>query len=550
VEVNVLDSIEQQSVLTLVRAGLTFREIERKLGIRRETVSKYAKAAGLVDPKPATMVGVPTGSSVQNRPPSEGCPPDGGAASPPAVPGITTSHCTPYHDWIQEQIDVGRNATAIYQDLVDKFGFQARYDSVKRFVGKLKRVDPLRFDRLEYLPGEEAQVDYGQGAPTLYEKTGRLRRPRLFVMTLKYSRKSFRKVVWNSSQETWARLHEEAFRHFGGCPQYIVLDNLKEGVLEPDIYEPRLNPIYAALLAHYGVVADPARPGDPDRKGTVESAIQHTQATALKGREFSSVDEQNEFLSSWEERWASQRIHGRTKRQVQAMFEEEKPHLLSLPLANFRFFRQEERTVQDDGMIEVQRSYYFASPSLIGARVPVRIFELELEILNPKDLSLLRRHSIKSRPGSISMEEGERIYNPSRQTERLLRQAAAIGPYTRALCEALFREEGRPGQRRIQGIISLARKFPAEKIEAACARAAEGGVRRYRTIKRILEAAPNAEPVPPQLAQEHALIRSASDYQAFWDSHAQMNLGLQEQPDQPGAQRPLTRSTVNANELN
>jgi transposase len=130
-------------------------------------------------------------------------------------------------------------------------------------------------------------------------------------------------VVWTSSKETWARLHEEAFRYFGGCPQYVVLDNLKEGVIKPDLYEPELNPVYAAMLAHYGVVADPARIADPDRKGTVENAIQHTQNTALKGREFETIEAQNKWLMDWEERWASLRVHGRTKRQLQDMFLEE-----------------------------------------------------------------------------------------------------------------------------------------------------------------------------------------------------------------------------------
>jgi transposase len=444
---------------------------------------------------------------------------------------VNISACTPHRELIQGEVDRGRNAMAIYQDLVDRYGFTGKYDSVKRFVGKLKQRDPERYDRLEFLPGEEAQVDYGTGAPTLYEKTGRMRKPRLFVMTLRYSRKAFRKVVWNSSKETWARLHEEAFRSFGGCPQYIVLDNLKEGVLEPDIYEPRLNPVYAAMLAHYGVVADPARPGDPDRKGTVESAIQHTQTTALKGREFSSIEKQNEFLSGWEERWAAPRIHGRTKRQVREMFEEERPFLRGLPLTHFRYFRQESRTVQDDGMIEVDRSYYFAAPRFIGTRVPVRIYELEIEILDPQTLSLLRRHVRRTRPGSHSIEESERIYNPSRQTERLLKQARAIGQATHTLCESLFREEGRIGQRRIQGLISLSRRFSGERIEWACQQALDRGVRRYRTIRQLLES--DAErtaaisPAPEPLAQEHALIRSASDYQVFWEEHSQITLGLQ-----------------------
>ena len=110
---------------------------------------------------------------------------------------------------------LGRNAQSIYQDLVEVFGFTHRYNSVKRFVRTLKAREPERFDVLESLPGEEAQVDFGLGALTR-RANGKYRRPYLFVMTLKYSGKSFRKVVWKADQESWARLHEEAFRTFGG----------------------------------------------------------------------------------------------------------------------------------------------------------------------------------------------------------------------------------------------------------------------------------------------------------------------------------------------
>ena len=124
---------------------------------------------------------------------------------------------------------------AIYQDLVEQFNFNHKYNSVKRFVRGLKHKAPEQFDRLEFLPGEEAQVDYGRGAMTLHP-SGKYRRPRLFVMTLKYSRRSFRKVVWTSSQETWAKLHEEAFRYFGGSVQYVVLDNLLCGAPHNKFY--------------------------------------------------------------------------------------------------------------------------------------------------------------------------------------------------------------------------------------------------------------------------------------------------------------------------
>lgn len=346
---NVLKPHRQADVLALVRAKYSFREIQERLGIRRETISKYASLAGLWPPdsKPATPEGVATGflTPLPAQPAV--------VVKEVSIPKKARSHCEPHHDWIVGEVKKGRNAMAIYQDLVDRFGFTHRYNSVKRYVRGLKKTEPEQYDRLEFLPGEESQVDYGQGALTRHPKTGKRKKPRLFVMTLKYSRRSFRKTVWTSSKEIWAKLHEEAFRYFGGCPQYVVLDNLKEGVLKSDIYEPQLNPVFAAMLTHYGVVADPARVGDPDRKGTVENAIQHTQNTALKGREFESIEEQNQWLMHWEEKWASLRVHGRMKRQVQEMFVEEKPFLKPLPLQSFRYFSQQTRMVWDDGCIEV-----------------------------------------------------------------------------------------------------------------------------------------------------------------------------------------------------
>lgn len=520
---NVLKSQEQQDLLALVRAKYSFREIEERLGMRRETVSKYAGMAGLWPPaqesKAASGIEVATGSEAKTGQSSPGWPPAGGALVVPKIPKHARSACDPYRDWIEGEVRKKRNAMSIYQDLVELFGFTHRYNSVKRFVRGLRRQDPAQFDRLEFLPGEEAQVDYGTGALTRHPVSGKYRRPRLFVMTLKYSRKSFRKVVWHSSQEIWARLHEEAFRYFGGCPQYVVLDNLKEGVITPDIYEPLLNAVYAAMLKHYGVVADPARVQDPDRKGTVENAIQHTQGTALKGRRFESIEEQNVWLMHWEERWAAPRIHGRVKRQVLAMFLEEKPHLKPLPLMSFRYFKQETRTVQEDGLIQVGNSFYAALPLPLYSSAVVRIYDNEIEILNPSTLELVRRHS-KTRVGKISWGPDDRIMNPSRQTGQLLEQASRIGPSTRKLCELLFDGFGRVGNRKMRGVISLARKFPAATIEMASKLALERGVRSSRVVRSIVEKMSELKPSLPALTQTHALIRPVIDYGTFWRLHA------------------------------
>ena len=267
---NVLKPHLGTTIRTLLERGVSQREIHRKTGINRRTIRRYSQLYDLVPAEDnahsnsPTLEGVATGPGAwcgQNTPPRPPAPAEG-------LPKHARSACEPHREWIEEQLRLGRNAMAIYQDLVERWGFTHRYNSVKRFVRGLKRRDPEQYDRLEFLPGEEAQVDYGKGAPTLPAGGGgKYRRPRLFIMTLKYSGRAFRKVVWKSSQETWCRLHEEAFRYFGGCPQYVCLDNLKEGVAKPDLYDPDLNALYAAMLEHYSVTADPARVGDSNRKG-------------------------------------------------------------------------------------------------------------------------------------------------------------------------------------------------------------------------------------------------------------------------------------------
>ena len=445
------------------------------------------------------------------------------------------SACEPHRAFIEAQLRLKRNFMAIYQDLVDRHGFSGAYNSVKRFAGGLREREPEQFDRLEFAAGEEAQVDYGEGAPTRVPGTERYRKPRLFVMTLRYSRRSFRRVVWKSSQETWARLHEDAWRYFGGATRYVVLDNLKEGVITPDLYEPELNAVYAATLAHYGVVADPARVLDPNRKGTVENAIGHTQATALKGRRFESIEEQNEHLEHWEKKWAAPRIHGSARRQVEAMFQEERPHLLALPLLGMQYFNEVQRTVYDDTCIRVDHSSYAARPAPIGSLVLVRLFEHRLEIRDLKTQALLRSHERVDRPGTVVLPDEERLFNPSRETKRILSQAKAIGPATHTLCETLFAREGRVGQRKLWGIVGLARRYPRRLVNTACERAMHEGVYSYHHVKALTEqlladALKSLDEPPLQielpLTQSHPLIREGNDYADLFTLGAQQSAEL------------------------
>ncbi len=526
-EVNVLKLHLQNTVITLIQKGVSQREIHRITGVDRKTIRGYAstKAAVAAEPNSSTLA---TGSGEL---PGFQIPPP----RPPAIAAeiatqakrkLARSACEPDREWIEGQVRLGRNAVGIYQDLVDHRGFTQRYNSVKRFCRRLRRCEPEQFDRLEFGPAEECQVDYGEGAPTRHPVTGKYRKPRLFVMTLRYSRRSFRQVVWKSSSETWARLHEQAFRYFGGSTNYCVLDNLKEGVITPDIYEPTINRLYAAVLAHYRCVADPARVRDPDRKGTVENAIQHTQSTALKGKKFESLEAQNQHLMDWEERWAAPRIHGRAKRQVEAMFQEEKPFLTPLPLELFRFFKEETRTVQDDRTVQVNDSWYAARPAQIGSQVIVRIFEHDLQIRDIATLALIRCHPLAYKKGEVLLPDAERIFNPSRQTRQILRQAQKIGPNAQALCQRLFDKRGREAQKSMWGIVALVPRFPVSIVEQAATAAIARHISSSKAVRAIAEqllaqaiARLDAES-PPPLTQQHELIREPSEYAGFFEQNA------------------------------
>ena len=171
-----------------------------------------------------------------------------------------------------------------------------------------------------------------------------------------------------------------------------MLDNLKEGVLTPDIYDPTLNPLYRDVLAHYGVVALPCRVRDPDRKGKVEASVGHTQKTPLRGLRFEHLDDGQAYLDRWDRRWADTRIHGTTKRQVAAMFAEERPALGPLPLEPFRYYQYGRRTVHLDGCVEVASAYYSAPPGWIGRRVDVQWDAVHVRLLDPRTGQLLGEH--------------------------------------------------------------------------------------------------------------------------------------------------------------
>jgi len=508
---NILGDDTKQQILALGRLGWPLRRIEQATGVRRETASAYLKAAGIAIRAPRRRRPPPKPASQVSTDP-ERLPPDVTdlpAWPPPTSRAPTASACEPYRELIELALDRGRNAMAIWQDLVDQHGFPARYASVRRFVVKLRgQRTPDAHPVIVTAPGEEGQVDYGDGPMVRHTVTRKYRRTRLFVFTLGYSRKSVRLLTFESSARRWAELHEETFRRLGGAVRVAVLDNLKEGVLTPDVYDPALNPLYRDVLAHYGVVALPCRVGHPDRKGKVESAIGHTQRTPLQGLRFERLEEAQAYLDRWDARWADTRIHGTTKRQVAAMFAEEQPHLRPLPLEPFRYYQYGTRTVHLDGCVEVAGAYYAPPPGWLGRVVAVQWDEHHVRLLDPTTGALLREHRRQTR-GRHAIHPDDQPTRTPPTTLTLLASAARAGGHIGTLCETIHRRDGEPGVRRILGVLALVKKYGAVVVEDGCAAALELGVADYRFVRRYLE---RHSPAPLTLRQVDPLIRELTHY--------------------------------------
>jgi transposase len=510
-----------ESIQSLRQRGWSQRRIARELGINRETVARYLRSQAALskpanaplgseqpgsDSKPANA---PLGSERGSTPE-----PEGGAAAPSL--SKRSSGCEPWRGVIQAKVELGLSAQRIYQDLVSEQGYQGSYFSVRRFVHRIGARLGLPARRLEVDAGEEAQVDFGTGAP-LVGPDGKRQKTHVFRIVLSHSRKAYSQVVTRQTTDNFILCLENAFYHFGGTPRRLILDNLRAAVQKAHWFEPELNPKVCSFAAHYGVSLLPTRPYRPQHKGKVEKSIHYVQENALKGRTFGSLDEQNLFLLEWERTVADTRLHGTTRCQVaKAFIEVERPALQALPLERFPSFHEGRRTVHRDGHVEVDKAYYSVPPEYLGRRVWARYDARMVRIFNEK-MESIATHP-KHEPGFFSTKDqhiaSEKINGIERGAAWLLGRVRRIGPQSARWAEATVQNRGVEGMRVIQGLLSLTHRHDAAAIERACEIAHSYGSFRLRTIRALIEhQAPKQEQFP--FLDEHPIIRGLSEYDQF-----------------------------------
>jgi transposase len=513
---NVLKVSIQETIHLLAARGWSQRRIGRELAINRETVARHL-ALGL---KPAiSTAGVALASEAKPAISTAG--PD----EPDEVnPAISTtgkgagrkSQCEPLLGTIAAKLEEGLSAQRIFQDLVTQSGFTDSYESVKRFVRKLRQSSPKRVWRMECQPGEEAQVDFGLGAPVEIG-AGKTRRAWVLRVVLSYSRKGYSEVVARQDTESFLRCLENAIRSFGGAPLILNLDNLKAAVLRADWFDPEINPKMRDFCRHYGTNAVPCRPRTPQHKGKVERGVGYVYNNGLKGMRFKSIADQNLHLARWEEQVADRRIHGTTRKQVAALFEEERPHLLPLPDSLFPAYQEARRSVHRDSYVEVEKAYYEAPAEFIGRQVWVRWDGHSVRIYNDQ-MEQVQMH-VRQPAGKFSRSLGAGGWKaPVRASCRYWAdRASVIGEQCGNWAQSAIDARGPEALRSVMALCKLIEKHSSLALNTACAKALASGTHRIKDVRKLI-----GEPLEQgsfNFEQKHPLIRDLNAYSEFIEHH-------------------------------
>lgn len=514
---NQLTVHERDAIRTLKRQGWKIRRIAKELGISRNTVRQHVRT---MEARPGVAAEAPSAGAAGDAPFQTDPPFDhrDGQTDPLSTAGKSgrKSLCENHSSLIHAKVANGLTAQRVFQDLQAEVAFTGSYESVKRYVGKLREEQPELVCRIEVEPAEEVQVDFGAG-PILLGSDGKRRRISIFRMVLSHSRKGYTEGVHRQDTETFLRVLENGFRHFGGVTLTVNLDNLKAAVLRADWADPELNPKLRDFARHYGTSILPCRPRKPEHKGKVENNIAYVRSNALAGRSFASLAEINQRLVHWEANVADRRIHGTTKRQVAEHFKAERSSLLPLPATLFPCFQEGRRTVQCDAHVEVAKAFYHVPPEYLRREVWVRYDSRQVQIFIPqKDLTLklIQTHR-RLEPGQFTRVRGlGGGYGPVQtQLRYWFDRAQQMGASCAQWARELVNQRGIDGIRSLMGLVHMTDRHSFAAINQACAKASAKGTWRLRDVKALIDSRETQDQFSFQ--EHHPLIRNLREYGIF-----------------------------------
>ena len=483
-EITIMDISE---IIRRWRDGQKIAQISRALGLDRKTVRKYiskveAKNPDIGDKEHAPVLPKEIAAELQVRP-----------AKKQAL-------LEPYLDEIERLVNDKVNPLkpkTAFEVICVRHGlsgsargrsFSGRkvsYTSFKRFVRahRIAILPDRTTCRIEAAPASQLQVDYCK-AGLLYDQTARKRRTvYAFIGTLSFSRHKYVEFVFRQNQQSFVQSHVKMFNEFGGVPKTIALDNLKAGIIKPDLYDPRLNRAYAEMAQYYGCFIDPCRVARPKDKGKVERDVQTVREQFRKLLALNSnisLIEANTAIKDWLLNDYGRRKHGTTNREPYLLFTEiEQPLLRTLPEEPYEAALWKEATVHPDHYIQVNKKAYSIPHRYVGKKVMVKVthnlvrvyFNEQLIKLHPVARGF-RQTDLNDFPDNVrhALDSGMPLY--------LCNKAAQTGTNLEKLVRRILSPHAYINLRKAQGIVALAKKYPADVIEQA----AEAALARFGSI--------------------------------------------------------------------
>ncbi len=373
--------------------------------------------------------------------------------------------------------------------------------------------------------GEKAFVDFSGQRPVVCDpKTGELVPVELFIGVLGASSYTYVEACPAQDLASWISAHVRMLEFFHGSPAIVVPDNLRSGVTQACRYEPMINRTYLEFARHYSIAVVPARSGRPRDKAKAEAGVLLAQRwilAALRHRRCFSLAELNaairELLAPLNTR--PMKKLGVSRREL---FERlDRPALRPLPPTPYEFAVWTDCGVNIDYHIEVVHNYYSVPYQLVHQRVEARLTGSTVEIfLKGRRIASHRRLTGRGQASTLPehMPHAHRAHaewTPS----RLIAWAAKTGPATAQVVRDILASRPHPeqGYRACLGLLRLGQRHGTTRLEAACARAAQLGASRYRTVQNILTTGLDRVPLdevssPPRVIPLHPNLRGAAYY--------------------------------------
>ena len=379
--------------------------------------------------------------------------------------------------------------------------------------------------RQDHRPGEKLFLDWAGAIISIYHRDGSVTAAPLFVSALGVSSYTYAEAVADQQMANWLKVQMNALEFYQGCPQLLVPDNTKTGVTRACIYEPDLNPTYQEFATHYRVGVMPARPRKPRDKAKVESAVQVVQrwiVMRLRQRRFLSIREANEAIRELLPDLNNRPFRKRREECRASLFAKiDRPALQPLPAERFDLSVWLQARVNIDYHVAYDGNWYSVPYSLTGQAVEVRSTPTTVEIFYRGERVASHLRSGERNKAVTQHEHRPKSHQAHLEwpPSRMVSWAAGVGAHTAQLVQRMLDDKPHPemGYRACLGVIRLAQKYSAARMETAAERALLTGAISYKSVKSILgnglDTQPSESTAPPRISPEHENLRGPEYFQ-------------------------------------